>query len=334
MNFWSSLEKPILALAPMEGVTDTAFRQIAKTWGADVVYTEFTAAEAIFHRARRAMERLEFNPSERPVIAQIFGREPEAFVQAVKLIGQMGFAGLDINFGCPARKVVAKGAGVALLRDPQYARRLVGLALENTTLPVSMKIRTSIRKERQSLDANQADVHTAVDFIAALHGLPVAAVMVHGRSYEQGHHGEVDAAMIRQVKKHFHGPVLANGGIFTPERVPQMLSETMADGVGIARGAWGQPWIFQQTKRLLKAGGYESVDWRNLKQTIIDHARLVVKTRGERGLIEFRKHLAKYVSGFPRASEFRNQAVRINTLADVDELIKNIEKQTAVSESD
>ncbi len=249
-NFWKSLPRPILALAPMEGVNDTAFRQLCKQHGADLVYTEFVAADAIVHEAKRTMGRLRYDPAEQPVIAQIFGRNPESFRAAAKAIDQMGFAGLDINFGCPARKVVHRGEGVALLREPAYARQLIEIALESVTIPVSIKIRTSIRAERKEVQ-DGAENHTALDFIEAVGDLPIAAVMIHGRAFEQGHQGDVDTAMIKAVKQHFNGLVLANGGIFTPERVVSMLQETGADGVGIARGTWGSPWIFSQARQLL-----------------------------------------------------------------------------------
>lgn len=323
-NFWLTLPRPILALAPMEGVNDTAFRQLCKLHGADLVYTEFVSADAIVHEARKSMERLRFDPVEQPVIAQIFGRNPESFKTAAKVIEKLGFAGLDINFGCPAKKVVRRGEGVALLREPKYARELIQIALDCVSIPVSIKIRTSIRKEQKDVD-NQAGRHTAIDFIEAIGDLPIQAIMVHGRAFEQGHQGDVDTTMIQAVKQRYKGLVLANGGIFTPERVVSMLQETGADGVGIARGTWGSPWIFNQARQLLETGSYEPVSWETIKHTILDHARLSFTLKGEHGIIELRKHLVKYISGWRNAKHFRAQAVQVQTPQDVEKLVSDIE---------
>ncbi len=325
-NFWLQLKKPIIALAPMEGVTDVAYRTLCKEWGADVVYTEFMAAEAIVHAGPKFMKKMARSEDERPVICQIFGRNPGAFAEAAKKVEALGFDGLDINFGCPARKVVGRGAGVALLRDPQYARKLIEAALNSITIPLSIKIRTSIRKESKDVDPSCADRYTAVDFIEAIKDLPIQAVMVHGRGYEQGHSGDVDTDMIRQVKEKFRGIVLANGGIFTPERVVSMLHDTVVDGVGIARGSQGQPWIFSQAKQLLTTGKYDPVDRTTIVKTILRHAQLLHQAKGDYGLIEFRKHLAQYIAGYPHASQWRAQAVRIEQMADVEGITQAIAK--------
>lgn len=308
----------------MEGINDTAFRQLCKQHGADVVYTEFVSADAIAHGARKTMERLRFDPAEQPVVAQIFGKNPGTFAVAAKTIEKLGFAGLDINFGCPARKVVAHGSGVALFRDPKFARQLIQIALDNVAIPVSIKIRTSIRRERREVDPTSAERLTALDFLEAIHDLPISAIMVHGRSFEQGHRGEIDAAMIRSVKERFGGIVLANGGIFTPERVITMLQETGADGVGIARGTWGQPWIFRQSRQLLSGQPAAPVRRDELVNTVRTHARLSLSSKGPHGLIEFRKHFAFYIAGFPGAAQLRQRAVRVVTLADVEAVIADM----------
>ena len=323
-NFWKKLTPPILALAPMEGVNDTAFRQICKQGGADVVYTEFVAADAIVHDARKTMDRLAFDPSEQPVIAQIFGHNLESFATAAQKISQLGYAGLDINFGCPARKVVAHGSGVALFRRPAYARELIQRALDSVSIPVSIKMRTSIRAERKELDPDNPRRITAVDFLDAIGDLPVAAIMVHGRSYEQGHRGDIDTDMIREVKQRFKGIVLANGGMTTPQLAKAMLETTGADGVGIARGAMGQPWIFQQIREFLKTGQAAPLNAERVTSMVKEHADVVYRAKGDHGLIEFRKHLSKYITNWPGAAAWRAKAVRITSMADVEEVIAAI----------
>lgn len=322
-NFWLTLKKPILALAPMEGITDQAFRRICKLHGADVVYTEFISSDAIAYRGKTALRKMKHDDSERPVICQIFGHDPEHFATAAKAVEDAGFDGLDINFGCPARKVVGSGSGVAILRDPQFARQLIEAALNAVQIPVSIKVRTKIRKERKEVQPG-AEYSTALDLVEAIQDLPVAAMMVHGRAFEAGHSGSIDTEMIAEVKKRFPGLVLANGGITKPSDVVDMLAQTGADGVGIARGAWGQPWIFEQTNQLLTTARYDERSMEQIIDTLRSHAKLSEETKGPHGLIEFRKHAANYLHGRPGVAALRRQAVQISTLEDVERLIEQI----------
>lgn len=320
MSFWNTFQKPILALAPMEGVTDEAFRRICKEQGADVVYTEFISSDAIAHNAKKALEKFRFDESERPVICQIFGKDPAAFAIAAKAVEQAGFDGLDINFGCPARKVVGHGSGVALLRTPHYARTLIESAIQSVSIPVSIKVRTSIRAERKEVQ-DGAERVTVLDFLEVINDLPIAAIMVHGRSFEAGHQGSVDTDMIRRVKERFNGIVLANGGITSPEGTRDMLLQTKADGVGIARGSWGMPWIFRHSRELLSGGTPQPLTDQELRAVILRHAELCWQTKGAHGLLEFRKHAGNYVKGRAGASAFRRQAVTVSSLDDVQRLV-------------
>lgn len=319
-NFWSELKRPILALAPMEGVTDSPFRQLAKQGGVDVVYTEFVSSDAIGRGSRSALTKLAFDPSEQPVVAQIFGRDPGMFAAAARTIEARGFAGLDLNFGCPARKVVSSGMGVALLRDPAYARRLIEAALREIRIPLSIKVRASIRRERQEVQPGAERV-TALDLVEAIRDLPVAAIMVHGRSYEGGFSGEVDVELIRAIKERFSGIVLANGGIQTPEDAIRLLRETGADGVGIARGALGQPWIFEQTRALLSGTEPATPGWSERSSAMLQQARLALAARGEHGMLELRKHLAWYTKGLPNAAALRRQLVRVSSLSELEAVL-------------
>ncbi len=301
----------------MEGVTDVAFRTLCHEQGADVVYTEFIAAEAIIHGGESVLKKLRLHESERPVVCQIFGKTPESFALAAQKVQALGFDGLDLNFGCPARKVVGRGSGVALLREPQFARQLIEAALSTITIPLSIKVRSSIRKESKDIAPGMSERSTALDLVEAIHDLPISAIMVHGRQFEQGHQGDVDTAMIKAVKERFSGLVLANGGVTTPERVKSILEETGADGVGIARGSWGQPWIFRQARQYLL---HQAYDPQTVEQTIAvihRHAELSFEAKGDHGLIEFRKHFANYITGFPGAAAWRAKAVRVTTIADV-----------------
>lgn len=316
-NFWHSLKQPILALAPMEGVTDSAFRRICKERGADVVYTEFIAAEAIAHNAKKALEKMRFDPSEQPVVCQIFGSDVASFVSAAREIERRGFAGIDVNLGCPARKVVRKGAGVALMREPKFARTLIASITDTATIPISIKIRTSIRKERVTVDPSSDEHHTALDLIAALKGLPVTAIMVHGRSFENGFTGAPDTDMIKHVAAHFNGIVLANGGIKNAGDAKRMLDDTGAHGVGIARGALGNPWIFNEVRSMLNGEPIVHRIPDETLSTIYRHAELLVLSKGPWGLHEFRKHLLWYVKGFEGAAQVRAKLARTSTIEEL-----------------
>ena len=316
-NFWNSLPHPILALAPMEGYTDSAFRQMAKSYGADVVYTEFISSDAIANGADKVLNDLSFDPIEQPVICQIFGRDVNNFRTSAKLIKKKDYAGIDINFGCPVRKVVGAGSGVALLRDPVYARKLIEAVLDITDLPVSIKVGASIRKERKEVAPGRPERYTAMDLVNEIKDLPVSSIMIHGRSFEDGFTGDIDTDMIKEVKNIFKGLVLANGGIQNPEDAKKLLERTSADGVGIARGSLGHPWIFKQIKDFFNTGKYQSIDFSDIKKIILKHAELAHKNKGDYGIIELRKHLSWYVKGVPGAAKIRAQLVRVNTIDEI-----------------
>lgn len=308
----------------MEGYTDSAFRSISRENGADVVYTEFVSSDAIAHHARTAFGKMEFDPAEQPVVCQMFGKDPDAFAVAAREIEARGFAGVDINLGCPAHKVVRSGTGVALMRDPQYVKRLVAATIDAVRIPVSLKMRASIRKERKEVAPDTPERTTALDLVDALAGMPVAAIMVHGRSYEDGFDGPVDVDMIRSVKEHFDGIVLANGGVTTPERANELLKQTGADGIGIARGALGRPWLFSQIRQFLAQGTYTEPTISELRQLIERHAELAYAAKGDHGIIELRKHYASYIRGFPNASALRSRLVRVTNRKEITSILDDL----------
>lgn len=334
-NFWLKIPKPIIALAPMAGVTDSAFRQMCKLYGADVIYTEFASSYALVYDNKKTRDLIAFTAGERPVVVQIFGRDPEIFFKAVKILEEMGFDGIDINFGCPAYKIVKTGGGVSLMRNLNLCRELVQAAGEGTRLPISIKIRASIKRGQDTKDkvednSNRPDsqaggnsVVTALDLVNKIKNLPVAAIMIHGRSFEQPFDGEPNMEIISEVRKVWPGVLIANGGIYTPEKANEILTATGADGVGLARGAWGKPWLFRQVKDYFATGRYETFDWPKIKPLILQHARLALATKGPYGIIEFRKHMSWYVKGWPGASRVRQKLVQTKTIEEVEEILQN-----------
>ncbi len=310
INFWQKLSlgkknKPILALAPMAGVSDSAFRQLCKSFGADVMYTEMVSADALHYDSKKTLELLKFSRIEKPIVCQLFGKRPEMFPKAVKMVEKVGFSGIDLNFGCPAKKVVAHGGGVTLMRDPKHCRQLISAVIKNTRLPVSVKIRAGI------------DDITALDFLEAIKGLKISAIMVHGRYFKNPFGGEIDYEMIKKVKANFSGVVLGNGGINSPQDAKKMLDLTGVDGLGLARGLYGKPWLFKQIKDYLKNGKYREFTFKEIKKTALKHAKLAEREKGRQGIFETRKHLAYYVKGLSNAGQLRSELVRVETVKEI-----------------
>lgn len=339
-NFWNNLPKPIIALAPMAGVCDSPFRQICKQHGADVIYTEFLSAEALVHRNAKTLEMLKFSPSEQPIVCQIFGKTPDTIAQAAKIVAEAGYAGIDLNFGCPAYKVVKTGGGVSLMRNLNKVYDIISATQAAVSIPVSIKIRarigtkTIIRDLIEDRDIedekleNSGEV-TALDLVKKISDLKVPAIMLHSRSYEQAFDGVPDLAMVKAVRKIYSGILLVNGGIYSPEEAKRQLDETQADGVGLARGVQGNPWLFKQIKDFVnhhpelvsEPNIYSLPTWDTRKQTMLQHAKLSLEIKGEQSIIELRKHLAWYCKGLPNAKELRAQLVQVKTLKDIEKIL-------------
>ncbi len=349
-NFWLKLNKPILALAPMAGITDSAFRQICHQYGADVVYTEMISADGLYYDSKKTLAMLKFSKSERPIVIQLFGKDPSKFTKAAQLAEEAGMSGVDINFGCPAKKVAGHGGGVTLMRDLPKCKQIIEATLAGTKLPVSVKLRSSInlplapsfvRRENNSKlipppyeggGKEGVKIVTALDFLKFMDGLPLAAVMIHGRPYENPFAAEIDYAMIKDCVKYLKRKspatiVLANGGINQPADAKKMLELTGADGLGLARGLYGRPWLFKQGRDYLKTGKYAEFDQKKIKQAIIYHAQVAFGAKEAYGLIELRKHLLWYVSGWPKAKELRSRLVRVENLDDIKKIFDD--KKTA-----
>jgi tRNA-dihydrouridine synthase B len=316
LNFWKKLKPPFTVMAPMAGITDSAWRQLCRKNGADVVYTEMTSIDALYYDSKKTFDLLKMDKSEQPVVLQLFGKRPELVAKAVKHVEAAGFSGIDINFGCPAKKVVRHEGGITLLRNLDLCYELVKAVCDATKLPVSVKTRVSI-------DSGAKKV-TVLDFIERIKDLPVSALMLHGRTYEEAFSGEVDYEIIKKVKKQFKGIVIGNGGLNSPEDAKKMLDKTGVDGVALARGVYGKPWLFEQVKDYLKKGKYSEPDLKAIKKIAFQHAKLNSKMKGEHGLIELRKHLCWYFKGFPNAAKLRQELVLVKTVEDVKKVLSKI----------
>jgi tRNA-dihydrouridine synthase B len=316
-NFWKKIKKPILALAPMAGITDAAFRYLCGKFGADIVYSEMVSATAMVYGSEKTWELMKSYPSTglrtgkknggAKFVVQLFGDNPEHFAAAVKMIEKkIKPDGFDINFGCPAMKIMKSCAGAKLFQDLEQSRRVIDAVLRATKLPVSVKIRAHAGKI------------SALEFMDKMKDLPIAAVMIHGRTLAQGFSGKVDYGIINRLKKKFKGIVIANGGIHTPEDAEIMLKKTGADGIGIGQGACGRPWIFRE----LQIKNYK-LQIKDIFKIALEHAKLMEKFKGKRGILEMRKHLCWYVKGFMNAAELRKEFVKVKTLGDIKKIINS-----------
>lgn len=307
---WEKIKKPILALAPMAGITDSPFRRICRDLGADVVYSEMVSVTGLFHNSPKSAKLLYFDQQERPLIVQLFGSNPEHFAFASKYITEnIKPDGLDINFGCPVKDVIKTGAGCYLMKNLEKSREVLQAVLANTHLPVSVKARTQV---------GQVSI---LDFVEKIKDLKIKVLMIHGRSFSQKFSGLVNLELMKEVKKIFKGIVLANGNINNPLEVKKILEQTHCDGVGLARGVLGRPFLFTQVKQFLETNSYEKPDFSQIIRLILRQAKLMLEIKGEHGLIELRKHLGWYVQGFPGARILRNKLYLCTTLAQIEDIL-------------
>jgi nifR3 family TIM-barrel protein len=295
--------------------------------------SEFTSVDALAHGAEAAIKQITPHASEKPYVAQVFGNEPERFAVAAKIVENLGADGIDINFGCPAPKVVQSGSGCSLYRDLPRVRAIVEATINATKLPVSIKTRTgmkvaSIRRHVPEYDGGGKERITVLEFLEALKGLPVAAFTLHARSYEQGFAGLPDAALAREAiayyREHFSGVALVNGGIKTSAHAQKLLIETNADGIAIGQGAMGNPWLFGETVALLRGGNHCAPTHGEIVATVLRHAQYVEESKGAYGITELRKHLGWYVKGWDNAAELRSKLVRVTSGDEARSLLESL----------
>lgn len=304
-DFWKNIEKPIIALAPMDGYTDSAYRQVVKKVAPNVMcFSEFYSADWLVYSKFLADSVLPHADSEKPLIIQIFGKDPEMFAKAAQIIERYNIAGIDINMGCPAKKVVKSWHGSGLIINQDTAFRIIETINKATKLPISVKTRLSFDWWQGLLD-----------FAKWLESAGASLLTVHGRTAKQAYTWVADFAQIYEVKKHLSIPVMCNGDI---KNVDDWISKLQnLDGFMIGRWSFGNPWAFLP-------GNYKPSLWEIL-DIMEFHAAKLMETKWEKkGSLEVRKHLVLYLREFPGVKHYRKSMVTVNNLSEVQAVINQI----------
>lgn len=299
-----------IILSPLAGVTDRAFRCICNDYDVDYAYTEMVSAKGLFYSDKTTKELLARFPGEDNIGVQLFGSDPELMGQMAKKISQdySYFKSIDINMGCPAKKIVKNNEGAALMKDPDLVGRIISSVKEATDLPVSAKFRLGF----DDLSINYKEIGKICQEAGAY------KVTLHARTREQMYSGKADWDAIRDLRKILDIEVVGNGDIFTPEDALKVVEYTGVSSIAIGRGAMGNPFIFKQVKDYLSKGTYDLPTVSEIISIIVKQYNLLVKYKGERIAVnEMRKHIAWYLKGYRGANQLKN---KINTTKDIDEV--------------
>ncbi|MDE6810606.1 MAG: tRNA dihydrouridine synthase DusB [Muribaculaceae bacterium] len=315
-------DRPVM-LAPMEDVTDRSFRLICKELGADMVYTEFVSADALIRNIDSTTRKLSIDPRERPTAIQIYGREVGPMVEAAKIAEQAAPDILDINFGCPVKKVAGKGAGAGMLRDIPKMLEITRAVVDAVKIPVTVKTRLGW----------DHDSRIIVDLAEQLQDCGIQALTVHGRTRSQMYTGQADWEMIARVKANprLHIPVIGNGDITTPQRLKEAFDQSGVDGIMVGRASIGAPWVFHDMKQYMLHGeDYEPMPVARKFEIIRRQIRESIDNIDEyRGILHIRRHLAAspLFKGIPNFRDTRIAMLRAETAASLDEILDRIEHE-------
>lgn len=314
-------EKPVL-LAPMEDVTDPAFRLLCKEFGADMVYTEFVSSDALIRSVGKTILKLNISDAERPVAIQVYGKDTDTMVEAARIIEEANPDIIDINFGCPVKRVAGKGAGAGMLQNVPKMLEMTRAIVDAVKVPVTVKTRLGW----------DADHKIIVDLAEQLQDCGIEALTIHGRTRAQMYTGEADWTLIGEVKKNprMRIPIIGNGDVTTPERTKECFEKYGVDAIMIGRASFGRPWIFKEVKHYLQTGELLpplSFKWRMdvLRREIADSVNLLDERRG---ILHVRRHLAAspLFKGIPNFKETRIAMLRAETVEDLNNILNHIEE--------
>ena len=315
-----TFDKYPVFLAPMEDVTDISFRLMCKQFGADMVYTEFVSSDALIRHVNKTKAKLEVADEERPVAIQIYGRDVDSMVEAAKLCEEAKPDILDINFGCPVKKVAGKGAGAGMLRNPELMLKITKAVVNAVNIPVTVKTRLGWDNDSKII----------VDLAEKLQDCGIAALTIHGRTRAQMYTGEADWSLIGDVKNNprMQIPIIGNGDINSAEKCKQFFENYGVDAVMIGRGSIGCPWIFEEVKHYLKTGDLlqkKSPDWylNVLEKQVLQS---VERLDERRGILHIRRHLAvtPLFKGIPDFKPTRVAMLRAETVSQLFEIMEKV----------
>ena len=318
-------ECPVV-LAPMEDVTDPAFRLMCKKFGADMVYTEFVSADALIRSVDKTLKKLTINQEERPVAIQIYGRDTATMVEAARIVEEARPDILDINFGCPVKRVAGKGAGAGMLQNIPLMLEITRAVVDAVSIPVTVKTRLGWDSEHKII----------VDLAEQLQDCGIEALTIHGRTRAQMYTGEADWTLIGEVKRNprMRIPVIGNGDVTTSQRARECFDRYGVDGVMIGRASFGRPWIFKEVKHYLQTGEELpplSFDWKLnvLRQEVLDSVNLLDERRG---ILHVRRHLAAspIFKGIPNFRDTRIAMLRAETVKDLFSILDYIRGNYAI----
>jgi len=305
-----------VVVAPMAGVTNQAFRLIAKRFGAGLLYSEMVSDKGLDYKNKKTLDLLVVDPLEKPVSLQVFGGDIDSMVEAARWIDQNTLADIiDINMGCPVNKVIKNDAGSKLMQFPEKVFQIVEMIVRSVRKPVTVKIRSGWDHDHVN----------AVEIARLIEKAGASAVAVHGRTRSQMYSGKADWNIIREVKQNLAIPVIGNGDVNTPEDARRMLTETGCDAVMIGRGLLGNPWLVKQTVDYLETGTYEpQIPLEEKRFQILEHFHQLVRVKCEKvAVLEMRTHASWYVKGLRNASHIKDQINRAKTAVELERIIND-----------
>ena len=309
-------EKPLL-LAPMEDVTDPSFRYMCKRFGADVVYTEFISSDGLIRDAAKSLKKLEIDDAERPVGIQIYGHLIEPMVEAARMAEAAGPDIIDINFGCPVKKIAGRGAGSGMMRDVPLMVEMTRRIVQAVRKPVTVKTRLGWDEESKNIE----------EIALRLQDVGIAALTVHGRTRAQMYRGEADWTLIGKVKNNpqIQIPIIGNGDVDSGPKAAEMFDRYGVDGVMIGRATYGRPWIFREVKHYLSTG--EALSQPSVAERVAiakEHLQKSLEIKGDHvGILEMRRHMTNYFKGLP---DFKSTRLKLVTSLDTAELFATLDE--------
>ena len=309
-----------LLLAPMEDVSDPPFRAVCKMCGVDLMYTEFISSEGLIRNARQSVMKLDIFESERPIGIQIFGGDIESMKAAVGIAEQVNPDLIDINYGCPVKKITCKGAGAGILRDVPKMVRMTSEIVKSTTLPVTVKTRLGWDEKTQYI----------VEVAERLQDVGIQALTIHGRTRVQMYKGSADWTLIGEIKDNARMtiPVFGNGDVDSPQKAHEMRQAYGVDGIMVGRAAIGYPWIFREIKHYFSTG--QLLDSPSIKERLgilKKHLELSIQWKGARhGILEMRRHYKNYLKGIPNVKTYREKLVTLKNYEEIIEVINDVQR--------